>query len=77
MSPKNNMKSSQQKDSNKTDNHRIEFERLKSDIKAKKINTIVDLKLNKITRNIYDRENLMMFLAENNAYLDCVYLHYP
>ncbi len=56
----------------KTGNHRPEFERLKDDIKAKKINTIVALKLDRITRSIYDWENLMTFLDENNAYLDCV-----
>jgi len=56
----------------KTGNYRPEFERLKADIKAKKINTIVALKLDRITRSIYDWENLMTFLDENNAYLDCV-----
>ena len=56
----------------KTGNHRPEFERLKNDIKSKKINTIVALKLDRITRSIYDWENLMTFLDENNAYLDCV-----
>ena len=56
----------------KTGNHRPEFERLKDDIRAKKINTIVALKLDRITRSIYDWENLMTFLDENNAYLDCV-----
>ncbi len=47
-------------------------ERLKDDIKSKRINTIVALKLDRITRSIYDWENLMTFLDENNAYLDCV-----
>ncbi len=56
----------------KTGNYRPEFERLKADIKAKKINTIVALKLDRITRSIYDWENLMTFLDENDAYLDCV-----
>ena len=56
----------------KTGNHRPEFERLKQDIKAKRINTIVALKLDRITRSIYDWENLMTFLDENDAYLDCV-----
>ena len=56
----------------KTGNHRPEFERLKKDIKSKKVNTIVALKLDRITRSIYDWENLMTFLDENNAYLDCV-----
>ena len=49
----------------KTGNHRPEFERLKNDIKAKKINTIVALKLDRITRSIYDWENLMTYLDEN------------
>ena len=56
----------------KTGNRRPEFERLKKDIQAKKINTIVALKLDRITRSIYDWENLMSFLDDNNAYLDCV-----
>ena len=55
----------------KTGNHRPEFERLKSDIKAKKINTIVALKLARITRSIFDWEKLITFLDENNAYIDC------
>ena len=55
----------------KTGNHRPEFERLKKDIKSKKINTIVALKLDRITRSIYDWENLITFLDENEAYLDC------
>ena len=56
----------------KTGNFRHEFERLKEDIKNKKINTIVALKLDRITRSIYDWEKLMTFLDENNAFLDCV-----
>lgn len=56
----------------KTGNHRPEFERLKEDIKERKINTIVALKLDRITRSIYDWENLMTFLDENEAYIDCV-----
>ena len=55
----------------KTGNYRPEFERLKNDIKAKKINTIVALKLDRITRSICDWEKLITFLDENNAYLDC------
>ena len=56
----------------KTGIYRPEFERLKEDIKAKRVNTIVALKLDRITRSIYDWENLMTFLDENDAYLDCV-----
>ena len=55
----------------KTGNYRPEFERLKEDIKNKKINTIVALKLDRITRSIYDWEELITFLDENDAYLDC------
>ena len=55
----------------KTGNYRPEFERLKEDIKNKKINTIVALKLDGITRSIYDWKKLMTFLDENNACLDC------
>ena len=55
----------------KTGNYRPEIERLKEDIKNKKINTIVALKLDRITRSIYDWENLITFLDNNNAYLDC------
>ena len=55
----------------KTGNYRPEFERLKEDIKSKKINTIISLKLDRITRSIYDWENLITFLDKNEAYLDC------
>ena len=55
----------------KTGNYRPEFERLKDDIRAKKINTIISLKLDRITRSIYDWENLLTFLDENDAYIDC------
>jgi site-specific DNA recombinase len=56
----------------KTGNYRPEFERLKNDIKSKRINTLVALKLDRITRSIFDWENLMTFLDENDAYLNCV-----
>lgn len=48
----------------KQGNLRPEFERLKEDIKSKKINTRVALKLDRITRSIYDWEKLMTFLDE-------------
>ena len=56
----------------KTGNYRAEFERLKEDIKSKKINTIISLKLDRFTRSIYDWEELITFLDENDAYIDCV-----
>ena len=55
----------------KTGNYRPEFERLKEDIKSKRINTIIALKLDRITRSIYDWENLITFLDKNEAYIDC------
>lgn len=57
----------------KTGNYRPEFERLKEDIINKRINTIVALKQDRITRSIYDWEDLMKFLEDNDAYLDFVY----
>ena len=55
----------------KTGNYRPEFERLKEDIKSKRINTIIALKLDRITRSIFDWEKLMTFLYENDSYIDC------
>ena len=55
----------------KTGNHRPAFEELLEDIKNKKCNTIVVLKLDRLTRSVYDMEHIMKFLDENNAYLDC------
>ena len=47
------------------------FEELLQDIREKKCNTIVVLKLDRLTRSVYDMEFIMKFLEENNAYLDC------
>ena len=55
----------------KAGNYRPEYERLKEDIKSKKINTIIALKLDRITRSIFDWEKLITFLDENDAYIDC------
>ena len=43
----------------KTGNHRPEFDRLIEDAKNKKINTIIALKLDRLSRSIYDWENLL------------------
>ena len=56
----------------KTGNYRPEFERLKEDIKSKKINTVISLKLDRFTRSIYDWEEFITFLEENDAYIGCV-----
>ena len=55
----------------KTGNYRPKFEELLQDIREKKCNTIVVLKLDRLTRSVYDWENIIKFLEENNAYLDC------
>ncbi len=52
----------------KTGNYRPEFERLLQDIRDKKVNTIVVLKLDRLTRSIFDLEKIIRFLEENNAY---------
>ncbi len=55
----------------KTGNYRPAFEELLQDIRDKKCNTIVVLKLDRLTRSVFDLEGIMNFLEENNAYLDC------
>ena len=42
------------------------------DIKSKKINTIIALKLDRITRSILDWGSLLKFVEDNDAYIDCV-----
>ena len=54
----------------KTGNTRPAFEELLQDIRDKKCNTIVVLKLDRLTRSVFDLEGIMNFLEENNAYLD-------
>ena len=53
------------------DMNRPAFEKLLQDIREKKCNTIVVLKLDRLTRSVYDMEFIMKFLEENDAYLDC------
>ena len=55
----------------KTGNTRPAFEELLQDIRDKKCNTIVVLKLDRLTRSVFDWEKIIRFLEENNAYLDC------
>ena len=55
----------------KTGNKRPAFEELLQDIKDKKCNTIVVLKLDRLTRSVFDWEKIIRFLEENDAYLDC------
>ena len=55
----------------KTGNTRPAFEELLQDIRDKKVNTIVVLKLDGLTRLVADWEKILTFLEENDAYLDC------
>ena len=55
----------------KTGNKRPEFDELLQDIKDKKCNTIVVLKLDRLTRSVADWEKILTFLEENDAFLDC------
>ena len=57
--------------SSKTGHYRPEFERLLQDVRDKKVNTIVILKLDRLTRSVSDWEKILTFLEENDAYLDC------
>ena len=55
----------------KTGTSRPGFEELLQDIRDKKCNTIVVLKLDRLTRSVFDWEKIIRFLEENDAYLDC------
>ena len=55
----------------KTGNTRPAFEELLQDIKDKKCNSIVVLKLDRLTKSVFDWEKIIRFLNENNAYLNC------
>ena len=47
------------------------FNEMLNDIKNRTINTIVALKLDRITRSIYDWEYIMKYLEQYDAYIDC------
>ena len=55
----------------KTGNKRPAFDELLQDIKDKKCNTIVVLKLDRLTCSVADWEKILTFLEENDAFLDC------
>lgn len=59
----------------KTGNERPEFIRLMEDIKSGKINTIVALKLDRISRSIFDWENIMKTLEKYNEFTIDLYEH--
>lgn len=55
------------------DTNRPEFQRMLNDVKTKKINRIVALKLDRCTRSIMDLEHLVNYLEENDCSLECAY----
>ena len=55
----------------KTGNHRPEFDRMIEDAKNGKINTIIALKLDRLSRSIYDWENLLKLSGKYNFDLVC------
>lgn len=50
---------------------RPSFNELLEDIKSKKVSTIVALKLDRVTRSIYEWNFIMKFLKEYEVYIDC------
>ena len=55
----------------KTGNKYPVFDELLHVIKDKKCNTIVVLKLDRLTRSVAAWEKILTFLEKNNAYIDC------
>jgi len=55
----------------KTGNHRPEFDRLIDDAKNGKINTVIALKLDRLSRSIYDWENLLKISEKYGFDLVC------
>lgn len=53
--------------------NRPEYQRMMSDIKNKRINRIVCMKLDRLTRSIIDLENLVRFLEESDCSLEAAY----
>lgn len=60
----------------KTGNHRPEFERMLEDAKNGRIDTIYAVKLDRISRSIYDLEKIMKFCEENDIKIVCLYDDY-
>ena len=55
----------------KKGNKRPAFERLKQAIIDKKINTVITLKIDRLSRSVYDWENIMDFFEEHDAHIIC------
>ena len=59
--------------STKKGNKRPEFERLKEDIRKKKVNFMLAIKQDRISRSVYDWEEIISFVEENETDLEFVY----
>ena len=55
----------------KSGNKRPAYDEMIEDLKAGKINTIIALKLDRVTRSNYDWEKLIRVLEEYNGFIDC------
>lgn len=55
------------------DTNRPEYQRMMNDVKIGKINRIVALKLDRVTRSIMDLEKMVTYLEENDCSLECAY----
>lgn len=51
---------------------RPSYQEMMQDVKDKKINVIVALKLDRLTRSVYDIEKLMKFVNDNECDIDCM-----
>ena len=57
----------------KKGNKRSKFERLKEDIRKKKVNLMLAIKQDRISRRVYDLEEIISFVEENESDLEFVY----
>ena len=57
----------------KKGNKRPKFERLKEDIRKKKVNLMLAIKQDRISRSVYNWEEIISFIEENEADLEFVY----
>lgn len=60
----------------KTGNHRPEFERMLEDGKLGKFDTVLALKLDRISRSVYDMEKINKYFEEHELSLICLYDQY-
>lgn len=60
----------------KTGNYRPEFERMLEDGKTGLFNTVLALKLDRISRSVFDMEKINKYFEENNLSLVCLYDQY-